>query len=129
MKSEITDSGTQTIEIEFETIGTNTDDILEEPTENQKVDENGYFHPQKNEVILQMQINHSLKNWSEIESHITEKLNLTLIGRPWISNNGRHYMTIGFRTEQTEHENWKLETFNWQNSGIRAVTSSRMYQG
>ena len=85
--------------------------------------------PQKNEVILEMQINHRVKNWSEIESHITEKLNLTLIGRPWISNKERHYMSIEFRTEQTEHEKWKLETFNWQHSGIRAVTSSRMDQG
>jgi hypothetical protein len=66
----------------------------------QKVDENGYVHPQKNEIILEMQIN------------------LTSIGRRWISDNCR----------QPEHEKWKLE-LSIGRSGIRVVTSSRMYQG
>ena len=75
-----------------------------------------------------MKINHNVKDWNEIESHITDNLKLPLIGKPWISNNGRIFMTIGFRTRKKEFEDWKLRTFNWQESGVTAVTFSRLYR-
>jgi len=66
-------------------------------------------------------------DWGQIEDFIIEEMKFTLIGKPWISNNGNHYMTIGFRTKRRDYEKWKTETFNWQDSNIRAVTYSRLY--
>ena len=71
---------------------------------------------------------HTVNNWEDIEHLILDKLKMKLIGKPWISNTGKHYMTIGFRTTRQDYENWKIQTFNWQESGIRAVSSSRMYR-
>ena len=70
----------------------------------------------------------NIKNWQEIEAHISENIQLTLIGKPWISNNGRLFMTVGFRTKMQDFENWKIRTFNWQDSGIGAVSFSRLYR-
>ena len=75
-----------------------------------------------------MKLNHNIKNWQEIEANISENLKLTLIGKPWISNNGRLFMTVGFRTKMQDFENWKIRTFNWQDSGIGAVSFSRLYR-
>ena len=75
-----------------------------------------------------MKTSHTFNNWEQIELHIRETLKLTLIGKPWIANNGRQFMTIGFRTFRRDFEQWKMETFNWQESGLQSVTSSRLYR-
>ena len=75
-----------------------------------------------------MKLSHGIKNWDEIESIISDNLKLTLFGRPWMANNGRQFMTIGFRTKVQDFEDWKIRTFNWQDSGIRAVSLSRLYR-
>ena len=93
-----------------------------------EVDKHGKIHPRESESLVEMKINHNVKDWNEIESHITDNLKLPLIGKPWISNNGRNFMTIGFRTKKKEFEYWKLRTFNWQESGVTAVTFSRLYR-
>ena len=119
----------QTTCVPVESIGVNTDEKEIESLENTlEVDKNGQIHPRKNEVIVEMKLNHSIKNWQEIEANISENLQLTLIGKPWISNNGRLFMTVGFRTKMQDFENWKIRTFNWQDSGIGAVSFSRLYR-
>ena len=55
-----------------------------------------YFILEKNEVIVEMAMHHGVKNWEEIKGHISENLQLKLLGNHWVSNNGRHYMTIEF---------------------------------
>ena len=108
---------------------TNTEDIhintLEEAI---GIDENGIIKPRTNEVLVEMAHGHTVNTWEDIEHLIGDKLKMKLLGKPWISNTGKHYMTIGFRTARQDYENWKIQTFNWQESGIRAVTSSRMYR-
>ena len=113
----------------MESRGVNTDEKEIESLENTlDVDKNGQIHPKNNEVIVEMKLNHNIKNWQEIEAHISENIQLTLIGKPWISNNGRLFMTVGFRTEMQNFENWKIRTFNRQDSGIGAVSFSRLYR-
>ena len=119
----------QTNCVPVESIGVNTDEKVIDSLENTlEVDKNGQIHPKKNEVIVEMKLNHNIKNWQEIEANISENLKLTLIGKPWISNNGRLFMTVGFRTKMQDFENWKIRTFNWQDSGIGAVSFSRLYR-
>ena len=80
-------------------IAVNTDEEeIETMEKNLEVDTNGHIHPRKNEVIVEMALSHSAKNWNDVKEHISENLQLSLKGNPWISNNGRHYMTVGFRT-------------------------------
>ena len=119
------------------TVETNTDADIDNDEETEsdhlEINEKGEIHPRKNENILEMRISHNVNNsapghWAEVESYISEQLKFTLIGKPWIANNGNRYMTIGFRTFRKEYENWKLNTFNWQGSNIRAVTFSRLYR-
>ena len=93
-----------------------------------EIDKNGQIHPKKNEVIVEMKLNHSIKNWQEIETNISDNLQLSLIGKPWIANNGRLFMTVGFRTKIEDFEKWKIRTLNWQDSGIGAVSFSRLYR-
>ena len=125
------DIGTQT---DYENLNqidkeTNTEEVhvntLEEAI---GIDENGTIKPRTNEVLVEMAHGHTVNNWEDIEHLILDKLKMKLIGKPWISNTGKHYMTIGFRTARQDYENWKIRTFNWQESGIRAVSSSRMYR-
>ena len=75
-----------------------------------------------------MMFSHKAKGWDDIENYVKESLKMTLLGRPWLSNTGKHYMTIGFRTLAQDYESWRLRTLNWQDSGIRAVKSSRIYK-
>ena len=84
--------------------------------------------PRRNEALVEMKYSHSAKSWDEIELFITKNLQLSLAGKPWIANNGRQYMTVGFRTSREDFENWKCRTLNWQESGIRGVTSSQVYR-
>ena len=123
------DTEVQTVCVPLESRGVNTDEKEIESLENTlDVDKNGQIHPKNNEVIVEMKLNHNIKNWQEIEAHISENIQLTLIGKPWISNNCRLFMTVGFRTKMQDFENWKIRTFNWQDSGIGAVSFSRLYR-
>ena len=123
------DIAVQTNCIPVESIGVNTDEKVIESLENiLEIDKNGQIHPKKNEVIVEMKLNHSIKNWQEIETNISDNLQLSLIGKPWIANNGRLFMTVGFRTKIEDFEKWKIRTFNWQDSGIGAVSFSRLYR-
>ena len=123
------DYETQTETMQMESIGVNTEEEeINSLEKNLEVDENGVIKARKNEVLVEIKFNPDVKNWEEIKGHISENLKLTLIGNPWIANSGRHYMTIGLRTKIQDYENWKLRTFNWQESGIRAVSSSRLYR-
>ena len=109
--------------------GINTDEKEIESLENTlDVAKNGQIHPKNNEVIVEIKLNHNIKNWQEIEALVSENLQLSLIGKPWISNNGRLFMTVGFRPKMQDFENWKIRTFNWQDSGIGAVSFSRLYR-
>ena len=92
------------------------------------MDQNGQIHPGKNEVLLEMKINHNVGNLTEIENYIKENLEFRLLGNTWIANNGQHFMTIGFRTYILDHEYWKAGTLNWQDSNIKAVSISRLYR-
>ena len=124
-----TDRETQTNLKTLESVGVNTNEAEIESFENiHEIDENGQIHPRKDQVLVEMKVKPRANNWQEIESCISENLQLTLLGKPWISNNGNHYMTIGFRTKLQEFENWKIRTFNWQDSGVRAVSTSRIYR-
>ena len=101
------DSESQTTIIPLETVGTNTDEAEIETLENiLEVDKNGHIQPRLSESLVEMKVNHNAKDWKQIETHIKENLKLPLIG------NG----------------DWKLRTFNWQDSGITSVSSSRLYR-
>ena len=128
MKSESFDKETQ---VETKTIdaGTNTECIEVNTLENTlKISENGYIHPLQDEALVEMRINHDFKSWDDIGLFIDKNLKMKLHRRPWLSNNGRHFKTIGFRTYKADYESWKIRTFNWQDSGIREVTSSKLYR-
>ena len=86
------------------------------------------FTSRKNDVIVEMKLNRGIKNWQDFEAHISDNHQISLIGKPWISNNGRLFMTVGFRTKMQDFDNWKIRTFNWQDSGIGAVSFSRLYR-
>ena len=74
------DIESQTNPVQLESIGVNTDEKEIESLENTlEVDKNGQIHPKKNEVIIEMKLNHDIKNWKEIEAHISENLQLSLI--------------------------------------------------
>ena len=65
-------------------IGVNTDEQEIETLEmNLEVDANGKIHPRKNEVIVEMALCHSARNWKDVEEHILENLQLTLKGKTW----------------------------------------------
>ena len=101
------DSESQTTIIPLETVGTNTDEAEIETLENiLEVDKNGHIHPRLSESLVEMKVNHNAKDWKQIETHIKENLKLPLI----------------------ENGDWKLRTFNWQDSGITSVSSSRLYR-
>ena len=144
-KSEKKDSETQT-EILVTSTGTNTDtkhdndcnDDKEDFDENKEirqkekedkedVNESKEIRPKEKETILEMRINHEDLDKQKVATFITKSLKFSLIGDPWIANNGRHFATVGFKTWTSEYEKWKINSVNWRESGIRAVTFSRLY--
>ena len=129
MNVEKKDIGTETNPVSLESVGVNTTEVEIETFENSvEVDVNGQIHPRRNEIIVEMKVKLGIKHWQEIEAHIVDDLQLTLLGKPWLSNSGNHFMTVGFRTKCQDFENWKIRTLNWQDSGIRAVSFSRLYK-
>ena len=119
----------QTEEIDSTCVGTNTEDLELYTFENAVgIDENGIIHARDNESLIEMMFSHKAKGWDDIENYVKESLKMTLLGRPWLSNTGKHYMTIGFRTLAEDYESWRLRTLNWQDPDIRAVKSSRIYK-
>ena len=124
----VCNNGTQT-ELQCISVGVNT--------ENQKVTtfkdeddtvEKGVMFPKNNEILVEMRFGHSFKSWPDIEEHIRHNFKMTLFGQPWICNNGKHFMTIGFRTIKKDFEAWKGRTLHWKDSGTREVASSRLYK-
>ena len=94
-----------------------------------EVGENGTIEPRNNnEKVLEMRISHNFKTWEEVQLYVKESVGMTLIGRPWLANTGNLFKTVGFRTSAEDYEAWKIRTFNWQESSIRAVSSSRLYK-
>ena len=109
--------------------GTMTEDVTTVKLEDVlEVDGNGIINPGKGEVLIELSISHKLKTWDDILQVIKGKLKMTVCGKPWLANSGRLYKTIGFRTQDSDFERWRAETFNWQDSGVRKVSSSRLYR-
>ena len=109
--------------------GINTEEIPPEKLENAlRIDGNGVISPGKGEVLVELSISHDLKTWEDILQVIETKLKMIVSGKPWLANSGRLYKTIGFRTPETDYEQWRAQTFNWQDSGVRKVSSSRLYR-
>ena len=75
-----------------------------------------------------MRIGHDDLDEKKVENYISKSLKFSLIGKPWIANNGRHFVTVGFKTWTSDYEKWKVDSVNWRESGIRAVYFSRLYQ-
>ena len=92
------------------------------------LDSNGEMRPNFNETMVEISVSHDVKTWEDILNIIDKKLGMRALGRPWIANTGRHFKTIGFRTPKLEYENWRKSTYNWQELGVRAITSSRLYR-
>ena len=145
-KSEKKDSETQT-EILVTSTGTNTDtkhdndcsddkedfhenkEILQKEKEDKEdVNETKEIRPKEKETILEMRINHEDLDKQKVATFISKHLKFSLIGEPWIANNGRHFATVGFKTWTSDYEKWKENSVNWRDSGIRAVYFSRLYQ-
>jgi len=117
------------VEVEKIEVGINTDGFNVEKLEDAlNMDNNGNISPAEGEVLVEMTVSHDLKTWEDITHVIKEKLRMTILGGPWIANNGRLYKTIGFRTSEFDYERWRMNTFNWQESGVRKVTTSRLYR-
>ena len=91
-------------------------------------DQSREIRPKKNETILEMKIGHDDLDETKVETYITKSLKFSLIGKPWIANNGRHFVTVGFKTNTSDYEKWKANTVNYQDSGLRAVMFSQLYQ-
>ena len=144
--SEKRESETQT-EILVTSTGTNTDTKLDndcsddkedfnenkeirqkEKEDKEDVNENKEIRPKEKETILEMRINHEDLDKQKVATFISKHLKFSLIGEPWIANNGRHFATVGFKTWTSDYEKWKVNSVNWQDSGIRAVYFSRLYQ-
>ena len=93
-----------------------------------KIDRNGNISPGKGEVLVELSISHELKTWEDILEVIKAGLKMNVCGKPWLANSGRLFKTVGFRTQETDFERWRAVTFNWQDSGVRKVSSSRLYR-
>ena len=109
-------------------VNKNTDTKQEDDNseDKQDFDKNRQIRPKDKETILEMRVNHEDLEEKKIETFISKKF--SLIGKPWIANNGRHFVTVGFKTWTSDYEKWKVNSVNWQDSGIRAVNFSRLYQ-
>ena len=114
------------------TTGTDTDMKNEQDSNNDKLeirkDQSREIRPKKNETILEMKIGHDDLDETKVETYITKSLKFSLIGKPWIANNGGHFVTVGFKTKTSDYEKWKANTINYQDSGLRAVMFSQLYQ-
>ena len=105
------------------------DKINDQINDKSNFSDNKEIRPKENETILEMGLNHEDLDESKVETYITKRLKLSLIGTPWIANNGRQYVTVGFKTKTSDFETLKTNTVNWHDSGrIRAVTFSRRHQ-
>ena len=129
-KTETKDSESQT-DILTKT-GTNADLENEQESNNDKLeiskDQSRQIRSKKNETIIEMRINHDDLDENKVETYITKRLKFSLIGKPWIANSGRHFVTVGFKTNTSDYEKWKANTVNYQDSGLRAVMFSQLYQ-
>ena len=107
----------------------NTDMKHDEDCSDDKEDfnENQEIRPKEKETILEMRINHEDLDKQKVKTFISKSLKVSLIGEPWIANNGRHFATVRFKTWTSEYEKWKINSVNWREPGIRAVTFSRLY--
>ena len=114
------------------TTGTDTDMKNEQDSNNDKLeirkDQSREIGPKKNETNIEMRIGHDDLDETKVETYITKSLKFSLIGKPWIANNGRHFVTVGFKTNTSDYEKWKANTVNYQDSGLRAVMFSQLYQ-
>ena len=110
----------------------NTDTKSENDSNNDKLDihknTNREIRPKDNETIVEMRIGHDDLDEQKVERYILKSLKLSLIGKPWIANNGRHFVTVGFRTNSSDYDTWRANTANYQDSGLRAVIFSQVYQ-
>ena len=108
-------------------VSKNTDTKKEDDNsdDTQDFDKNRQIRPKDNETILEMRVNHEDLDEKKIETFISKKF--SLIGKPWIANDGRHFVTVGFKTWTSDYEKWKVNSVNWQDSGIRAVYFSQLY--
>ena len=89
-KSETKDSETQT-EILVTSTGMNTDDTNHDDDcrdDKQDMNKNREIRPKEKETILEMRINHEDLDAEKIETFIEKRLKFSLIGKPWIANNG-----------------------------------------
>ena len=124
------DIETQTEFVTSKDIAISTEaEVFEKLDSGLNVDKNGVIQPQDaSESLIEMRIGHNFKTWEEIKHYVEESLGMSLIGRPWLANSGNLYKTVGFRTKTENYEEWKIRTFNWQESGVRVVVSSRLYR-
>ena len=107
----------------------NTDkELFETVNDMVGVNSNGEIHPKDGEVLIEMAVSHEFKSWDEIKNHVRSNLKMKILGVPWLANSGRQFKTVGFRTWIQDFETWKRDTFNWQASGIRGVTTSRVFK-
>eukprot|EP00092_Neocalanus_flemingeri_P040633 GFUD01044244.1.p1 GENE.GFUD01044244.1~~GFUD01044244.1.p1 ORF type:complete len:470 (+),score=117.92 GFUD01044244.1:119-1528(+) len=96
-----------------------------------ELNENGEIHAKKNEVIIEIKLSKHNKmtgkemTWEEMIIHLKEKLQLKIIGRPWVINTGRDFKIIGFKTLERDYSKWKMETLDWEKLS-RQVTFSRV---
>ena len=121
-KPETKDSETQTV-ILSTTTETNTDiNKNAHESNNDKLDikknQNREIRPKENETILEMRIGHDDLDEKKVERYITKTLKFSLIGKPWIANNGRHFVTVGFRTNTSDYDTWRANTANYQDLSL-----------
>ena len=119
---EVTDCGINT-EVAVANCGTNTEVIQYENI--LKVDPHGKIHPSEGESLVEVRVSHEAQTWEDV-GLIIKKMGLKIIGRPWIASTGNLFKTIGLRIGKEDFEKWKLSIFNWQESGVRKVTFSRL---
>ena len=91
------------------------------------IDKNGTIYPNSSEEkLVEMRVSNDVKSWEDVQQIIKENLRMSVIGRPWLANSGKLFKTVGFRTLSADYEKWKIDTYNWQEAGTRAVSSSRL---
>ena len=114
------------------TTGTDTDMKNEQDSNNDKLeirkDQSREIGPKKNETNIEMRIGHDDLDETKVETYITKSLKFSLIGKPWIANSGRHFVTVGFKTNTCDYEKWRANTVNYEDLGLRAVMFSQLYQ-
>ena len=101
------DGESQTDDINYNDKDTQTEED-HETEEGIGANEKGEIIPKPNENILEVKFSHDMKTWEEVKGHIPEKLRLKIIGNPWVTNNGRHFRTIAFKTQSLRSGKLKL---------------------